>query len=129
LLVLRHENVVLRRQVGRVRYTPIDRVWLAALSRLLTRQSWARVFPVTPAALFLWHRRLVARRWGYSARRTPGRPPTEAAIRRLVVRMARENPQWGHRRIQGASWFGWGTAWRPRGFGRSCTVDVAGGWV
>jgi putative transposase len=59
------------------------------------------VFAVTPATLLVWHRKLVARKWDYSARRRPGRPPTAAAIRQLVVRMAKENPNWGHRRIQG----------------------------
>ena len=51
LLVLRHENTVLRRQSGRVRYQPADRLWLAALSRLIPRQRWAEVFAVTPATL------------------------------------------------------------------------------
>ena len=51
LLVLRHENTVLRRQVGRVRYEPADRLWLAALSRLVPRRRWGEVFPVTPATL------------------------------------------------------------------------------
>jgi putative transposase len=101
LLVLRHENAVLRRQVGSVRHTRVDRLWLAALSRLLPRQRWAQVFAVTPATLLAWHRNLVARKWDYSARRGPGRPPTAAAVRQLVVRMATENPSWGHRRIQG----------------------------
>jgi putative transposase len=101
LLVLRHENAVLRRHVGAVRYTSADRLWLAALSRLLPRQRWAQVFTVTPATLLAWHRKLVARKWDYTARRGPGRPPTAVAIRQLVVRIARENPSWGHRRVQG----------------------------
>jgi transposase InsO family protein len=101
LLVLRHENAVLCRQVGRVRYQPGDRLWLAALSRLVPRRRWGEVFPVTPATLLAWHRRLVARKWDYSSRRRPGRPPTAAAIRKLVIRIATENPTWGHRRVQG----------------------------
>src|SRR5271156_1491361 len=61
LLVLRHENAVLRRQIGRARYQPADRLWLAAVSRLIPRRRWGDVFPVTPATLLAWHRRLVAR--------------------------------------------------------------------
>ena len=58
LLVLRHENTVLRRQISRARYAPADRAWLAALSRLVTRRRWAEVFPVTPATILAWHRKL-----------------------------------------------------------------------
>ena len=101
LLVLRHENSVLRRQIGRVRYEPGDRLLLAALSRLVPRRRWGEVFVVTPATLLAWHRRLVARKWDYTSRRRPGRPSTAAAIRKLVIRMATENPTWGHRRVQG----------------------------
>jgi hypothetical protein len=60
LLMLRHENAVLRRQAGRVRYEPADRAWFAALARLVPRGRWAGVFPVTPATLLAWHRRLAA---------------------------------------------------------------------
>jgi len=95
LLVLRHENAVLRRQIGRVRYEPGDRLWLAALSRLVPRHRRGEVFIVTPAALLAWHRRLVARKWDYTSRRRPGRPSTAAAIRKLVIRMATENPRGG----------------------------------
>ena len=101
LLVLRHENAVLRRRADRVRYQPADRLWLAALSRLIPRRRWGEVFAVTPATLLTWHRRLVTRRWDYSSRRGPGRPSTPAMIRKLVIRMATENPAWGHRRVQG----------------------------
>jgi transposase len=101
LLVLRHENAVLRRQAGRVRYQPADRLWLAALSRLIPRHQWNKVFPVTPATLLAWHRRLVARKWDYTSRRRPGRPATAAGIRQLVIRIAAENPTWGHGRVQG----------------------------
>jgi hypothetical protein len=100
LLVLRHENAVLRRQIGRVGYQPADRLWLAALSRLIPRRRWAPAFAVTPATLLAWHRRLAACRWDYTSRR-PGRPPTAAAISKLVIRVATDNPAWGHRRVQG----------------------------
>jgi transposase len=56
---------------------------------------------VTPATLLAWHRRLVARKWDYTNRRRAGRPSTTAAIRKLVIRMATDNPAWGHRRVQG----------------------------
>ena len=72
LLVLRHENAVLRRQISRVRYQPADRLWLAALSRLIPRHRWGEVFAVTPATLLAWHRRLVTRKWDYTNRRRPG---------------------------------------------------------
>jgi putative transposase len=92
LLVLRHENAVLRRQIGRVRDQRADRLWLAALSRLVPRRRRGEVFAVTPVTLLAWHRRLVSRKWDYSSRRRPGRPSTASAIRKLVVRMATDNP-------------------------------------
>jgi putative transposase len=101
LLVLRHENAVLRRPAGRVRCQPADRLWLAALSRLIPRRRWGEVFAVTPAMLLTWHRRLVTRRWDDSSRRGPGRPSAPAMIRKLVIRRATENPAWGPRRGPG----------------------------
>jgi putative transposase len=70
LLVLRHENAVLRRQIGRGRDEPADRLWLAALSRLIPRRQWHDMFAVTPATLLTWHRRLIARRWDSTSRPT-----------------------------------------------------------
>jgi len=101
LLVLRHENAVLRRQAGRARYEPAARAWFAALARLVPRTRWADVFPVTPATLLTWHRKLASRRYDTSKRRKPGRPPASPGIARLAVRLAKENPLWGHRRIHG----------------------------
>src|SRR5271166_1415123 len=72
LLVLRHENAVPRRQIGTVRYQPGDRLWLAALSRLIPRHRCGEVLAVTPATLLAWHRRLVAGTWDYASRRPPG---------------------------------------------------------
>ena len=101
LLVLRHENAVLRRHAARVRYEPADRVWFAALAPFISRSRWTEVFPVTPATLLAWHRKLAARKYDTSKRRRPGRPPTVSGIARLIVRLAKENPLWGHRRIHG----------------------------
>jgi putative transposase len=101
LLVLRHENAVLRRHVGRVRYEPGDRAWFAALAHFIPRGRWAGVFPVTPATLLAWHHKLAAKKYDTSRRRKPGRPPTVPSIARVAVRLATENPLWGYRRIHG----------------------------
>ena len=101
LLALRHENAVLRRNAGRVQYDPADRAWFAALTRFIPRRRWAEVFPVTPATLLAWHRRLAARKYDTSKRRQPGRPATIRSIARLTIRLAKENPLWGYRRIHG----------------------------
>jgi putative transposase len=65
------------------------------------RRRWPEVFPVTAAPILRWHRDLVARKWTYTGRRRPGRPSTGTSVKTLILRMARENPAWGHRRIQG----------------------------
>jgi len=99
ILVLRHEVKVLRRKVGRPKLRRRDRLFLAAASRLLPRERWS-CFIVTPATLLAWHRQLVKCKWTYRRTKT-GRPPLDAKICQLIVRMARENPRWGYIRIQG----------------------------
>src|ERR1017187_3290015 len=101
LLVLRHENAVLRRHASRVRYEPADRAWFAALAPFIPRRQRAGIFPVTPATLLAWHRRLITRKYDTSTRRRPGRPKAVRSIARIAVRLARENPLWGYRRIHG----------------------------
>ena len=56
---------------------------------------------MTPATLLAWHRKLAAKKYDTSRQRAPGRPPTVRSIARLVVRLAKENPRWGYRRIHG----------------------------
>ena len=68
---------------------------------MLPRRRWTEIFPVTPATLLAWHRRLAASKYDMSNGRKPGRPLTVPGIARLVVRLAKENPLWGHRRIHG----------------------------
>jgi putative transposase len=60
--VLRHQLMVLRRQVAKPRFQPSDRLVLAVLSRVLPRERWS-AFLITPATLLRWHRELVGRRW------------------------------------------------------------------
>jgi putative transposase len=99
ILLLRHELAILRRQPRRAPVRPVDRAILAALARALPRNAWANL-SVSPATLLRWHRQLVSRRWTYPHRR-PGRPPLDRRVQALVVRLARENPVWGYRRIVG----------------------------
>jgi putative transposase len=100
IVVLRHQLQVLRRQVGRPRFRWSDRVLLAAASCHLPRETW-RAFLVTPQTVLRWHRELVRRKWSGGAGRRPGRPSLDEATRRFILRLARENPRWGYRRIQG----------------------------
>jgi transposase len=102
VLVLRHENAVLRCQIAWVHYEPADRIWVAALSRLVPRGRWRGVFVVPPTTLLRWHRELVERKWTFAQHcRCPGRPSTAPTVKQLILRLARENSGWGHRRIQG----------------------------
>jgi putative transposase len=92
LVVLRHQLSVLTRQHQRPKLRPADRALISALARLLPHRR-RHGLVVTPATLLRWHRELVRRKWTYQQRKT-GRPPTNQALRELVVRLARENPRW-----------------------------------
>src|SRR5262249_46452719 len=101
---LRAENRILKAQLRgrRLRLTDDERRRLAVLGKRLGRRRLTQVATiVTPDTILRWHRQLIARKWTY-ARRGPGRPGVLLEIRRLVVRMASENPGWGDTRIQGA---------------------------
>jgi putative transposase len=99
IAVLRHQLSVLRHQVKRPELRPADRALLAVLSRALPRARWS-AFLVTPGTILRWHRRLVTRKWTQPYPQG-GRPPLAQHLVALILQLARENPRWGYRRIQG----------------------------
>ena len=99
VVMLRHEVCVLRRQVARPALRPSGRAVLAGLSRLLSAARRGRFF-VRPETLLRWHRDLVRRKWAQSGRR-PGRPALPTGTVSVVLRLAKENPTPGYRRIHG----------------------------
>ncbi|MEU5867114.1 integrase core domain-containing protein [Nonomuraea sp. NPDC047529] len=106
ILVLRHQISVLERQLGadtRVRFAPEDRALLAALLTSLPREVLCRLrLLIRPDTVLRWHRDLMKRRHARACRpKRPGRPPTVQSIRALVLRLVRENPGWGYRRVHG----------------------------
>ena len=105
ILALRHQITVLERQLGpdRVRFSPAERAFLAALLHRLPRDVLRRLrLLVRPDTVLRWHRDLIARRHAAKSRpKRPGRPRTVHCVRALVLRLARENPSWGYRRLHG----------------------------
>ena len=101
VLALRVQVQVLERQIKRARWSPGDRMVLAALRERIPRSGWAGLL-VKPETVLGWHRELVRRKWAaYRGRPRRGRPPISAECRQLILRMARENPRWGYFRIRG----------------------------
>jgi putative transposase len=98
LLILRHEVAVLRRTNLTPKLNWSDRAFFAAFARLLV-PSIRRHRLVTPGTLLRWHRTMLTRHWTYPHRH--GRPPIDAELAGLIERMARQNPGWGYKRIQG----------------------------
>lgn len=103
ILALRHQLAVLRRQIDKPRLTPPDRAFLAALLHKLPRPTLrGLLLLVSPDTVLRWHRDLLRRRHARLSRpQRPGRHPTVRSIRTLVLRLARDNPNWGYRRIHG----------------------------
>jgi len=102
ILALRHQVLVLQRQINRPQFNETDRTILALLASVMDRAQRGRALMIVrPSAVIGWHRQLVARRWTQPPTARPGRPPVDPELRSLIIRLARENPRWGYRRVHG----------------------------
>jgi putative transposase len=102
ILALRHQILVLQRQINRPQFTNTDRTILGLLGSAMTRKRHHRAFLIVkPETVLRWHRRRIARHWTQPPNKPRGRPPIDPQLRRLTIRLATENPTWGYRRIHG----------------------------
>ncbi|MYS25066.1 Integrase core domain-containing protein [Streptomyces sp. DvalAA-14] len=103
ILALRHQLALLQRQTGKPQLTWPDRALLAALLHRIPRGRLRQLhLIVSPDSVLRWHRELLRRRHAKASRpKRPGRPRTVRSIRILVLRLVRENPSWGYRRVHG----------------------------
>ncbi|MGW7402130.1 integrase, partial [Streptomyces sp. NPDC054833] len=103
ILALRHQLLVLQRQISKPAFTDTDRAILASLLHHLPMDTLRRfLLLVRPDTILRWHRDLRERRHAATCVPTSrGRPPTIRSIRALILRPARENSSWGYRRIHG----------------------------
>ena len=103
ILALRHQLAVVQRQIDKPRLTPPDRAFLAALLHRLPRPTLRQLhLIVSPDTVLRWHRDLIRLHHAKACRpKRPGRPRTNRSIRTLVLRLVRENPSWGYRRVHG----------------------------
>ena len=93
ILALRHQILVLQRQIGRPRFTEADRTVLALLATAIGQSRRGLTFLIVqPDTVLRWHRRLVARHWTQPPAAKAGRPPIDPEIRRVIIRLAGENP-------------------------------------
>ena len=101
VLALRQQLRVLERQVRRPRWQPADRLLLTALSRALPRPAWSALL-VSPETLLRWHRELICgKRAAYACRSPHHDRARPSELHQLILRLARENPRWGYRRVEG----------------------------
>jgi transposase len=109
ILLLRHQLAILQRQQPKpLRISRVDKLMLAVLTvQLKTATGWTlkqlgQVLGLfQPQTVLKWHRELVRRKWTFRQSNRGGRPPTARELERLIVRLARENPDWGNGKIQG----------------------------
>jgi putative transposase len=99
------ENRILKAQLsGRLKLSDAERGVLGEIGHRLGRKILADVATTArPDTILGGYRKLVARKFdGSKARRRPGRPRIKREVEQLIIRMARENRDWGYDRIGGA---------------------------
>jgi len=99
------ENRILKARLkGRLKLSDAERATLGEIGHRLGRKILSEVASVAqPETILAWYRKLVACKFdGSKARRSPGRPRIKREVEQLIVRMAKENRDWGYDRIAGA---------------------------